>query len=325
MRILKKVLFLTFISITLIVVMSSCTFTIPKIDYGEQTYETMIKYVATLYNKGQYLDKDTVINSTCPYSQQVVDWYRYFMNLTANPPDYNKDISSEDETKLNNYVEKYKLDYWTSKDSTNCSKITYNPSNYPGYDNLVSKVRSIMTTFGNTFWTDVENLYPGFTTEDASNLAKFIVDSAIKISYSGLSFSNPSLPYDNVVFVPSVTINKDFIRPELLLAFAMVETSFEPFAYKLEQKYYETEEKYKIYAVSFGLAQILLDINLINSDIGLTDIAEPGDYTFTLLNRNYFSSEYKAENLFRVQTAELFKATFLQLLFDRIVRENWIQ
>ena len=319
MRIPKKVLFLTFISIAIILIISSCTFTIPKIDYSEQTYETMIKYVAVLYNKGQGTSESSATiylnDPSYTYPQKIVDLYRDFMNLAANPPGY-KDISGQDETKLKNYVEKYKLDYWTSKDSTNCSKITYNPSNYPGYDNLVAKVKNIMTNSDNKFLTDVKILYPHFTTEDASYLAKFIVESAIEISYSNFSFSRSC---DGEVFEQKVTINENFIKPELLLAFAAAESSFEPFAYRAEQN----SDK-KIYAVSLGLSQILLDINLINSDVGLTDIAGPGDYTFTLLNRNYFSNEYKAENLFRVQTAELFKATFLQLLFDRIVRENWI-
>ena len=313
---MKRFILFIGLSILLTILISSCTQNI--INYPEQQYETMIQYVATLYNKGYNYSKDSVINfmknSNYLYPQKILGYYKYFSNLGPYPEF--KEISTTDKASLDAYVKNFKFDYWT-KDATVFSKISYDPSTYPGYDNLVSKVHNILTNTGSKFWDDVPELYPNMTTKKASELARYIVDSAIKISYSGLYFSRCC---NGTFFEKTVKIDKYFIRPEILLAFFMTESSFEPFAYKPE-----VNSDGKIYSVSFGLGQTLLDINLINDKVELTNIAAPGDYTFTLLNRNYFSNSYKAKNLFQVQTSELFTATFLQLLFDRIVKEGWIE
>ncbi len=317
---MRKIL-LSMIIISIVIFIVSGCINVNPISYSEQSYETMIQYAATLYNKGQYLSKDTVIsylnNPSYLYPREVVGYYRYFMGIDPSLPTFttDKSISTEDKAKLDDYIKNFTMSYWQENDPY-ISNITYKVESYPNYTSLVKKVKDIMTKPTNKFMEDVNEYYPDFTTVDASNLAKFIVDTAIKVSKSNLIFSRK---YDDKVFEKTVQIRSDYVKPELLLAFAMAETSFEPFAYKAE-----VNKDNKIYAISLGLSQILVDINKINNQIGLTDVATPDRYTFEMLNEEYFSSKYEANELFKIQTAELFKGVFLQLLFDRIIREGWI-
>ncbi len=297
------------------------------INPDEQAYETMIKYVAVLYNMGQNTSEASVIkflsDPSYTYPENVVAWYRYFSGLDSSMPKTLKNLTATQTEKFNNYVKEFNLTDWTT-DNNLISSVSYNAKDYPGYYDLLNKVKNIMTTETNIFWLSVKELYPDFTIANAETLAEYIVDSAIKASMSGLSFSRS---YSDSVFESNVKIKKYLVKPELLLAFAMVETSLRPFAYNVSEYKDEEDSSEKIKAVSLGLSQILLNIGLIKNDVGLSDgevYIASGDYTFGMLNKNYFSSKYKASDLFKVQTADLFKAVFLQLLFDRIIRENWV-
>jgi hypothetical protein len=316
------ILFSILILLTLIFFNSCLSINVKPINPDEQAYETMIKYVATLYNKGQYYTKDDVLkflsDPSYTYPENVVAWYRYFLDLNSYAPKTFKSLTATQTEKFDNYVKEFNLTYWIT-DNNLISSVTYDVKDYPGYYDLLNKVKNIMTTETNAFWLRAKELYPDFTTANADVLAEYIVDSAIKTSMSRLNFSRS---YNDSVFESNVKIEKYIIKPELLLAFAMAETSFEPFAYRAEQNSSD-----KIYAVSLGLSQMLLNIGLIKDDVGLSDdevYVASGNYTFGILNSNYFSSKYKASDLFKVQTADLFKAVFLQLLFDKIIRENWV-
>ena len=251
---------------------------------------------ATDYRIRNYIGN--IIKNNSSYENNNSDYNNWLINyFDSNAPSLNLElISSTDSNVLFLKDKIYKLLDYYSQDGK--------------YIDVWYDFYKENTTEYNPVFDSTENLSESILKEYSEYLARI----ALTYTNSTISLEQKNSNYQPWEYTSRVNFND--IPTELYLAVIFRESKFIPFSYRAEQYPKLTGD---IYALSFGLSHILIDISETNLDDTYSDdFTSRGQQTFTSINNLYFEGIYEDWDLLSIRGSTIYSLIYLDVLLNKL-------